>query len=32
MFRITRDPSSGSSIQCSAKITVRVLSRPLIWT
>ena len=22
MFRITRDPSSGSSIQCLAKITV----------
>jgi len=23
MFRITRDPSSGSFIQCSAKITIR---------
>ena len=30
MFRITRDPSSGSSIQCLAKITVVVLSRPLL--
>ena len=30
MFRITRDPSSGSYIQCLAKITVMVLSRPLI--
>jgi len=28
MFRITRDPSSGSSIQCLAKITVMVLSCP----
>ena len=27
MFQITTDPSSGSSIQCSAKITVMVLSR-----
>jgi len=27
MFQITRDPSSGSSIQCLAKITVMVLSR-----
>jgi len=26
MFWITRDPSSGSSIQCLAKITVMVLS------
>jgi len=26
------DPLSGSSIQCLAKITVMVLSRPLIWT
>ena len=25
MFRITRDPSSGSFIQCLAKITVMVL-------
>ena len=29
MFRIKKDPSSGSSIQCLAKITVKVLSRPL---
>ena len=28
MFRITRDPSSGSFIQCLAKITVMVLSCP----
>jgi len=28
MFRITGDPSSGSSIQCLAKITVMVLSCP----
>jgi hypothetical protein len=27
MFRITRDPSSGSFIKCLAKITVTVLSR-----
>ena len=26
MFRITRDPSSGSSIQCLAKFMVMVLS------
>ena len=26
MFRITRDPSSGSFIQCLSKITVMVLS------
>jgi len=32
MFRITRDPSAGSFIQCLAKITVMVLSSPLIWT
>jgi len=32
MLRITRDQSSGSSKQCLAKITVMVLSRPLIWT
>ena len=32
MFRITRNPSSGSFIQCLAKITVMVLSCPLIWT
>ena len=29
MYRITRDPSSGSCIQCLA-ITVMVLSSPLI--
>jgi len=32
MFRITKDPSSGSSIQCLAKIKLMVLSCPLIWT
>ena len=32
MFRNTRDPSTGSFIQCLAKITLMVLSRPLIWT
>ena len=32
MFRITGDPSSGSFIQCFAKLTVMVLSCPLIWT
>ena len=32
MFRITRDPSSGSFVQCLAKITVMVLSCPLTWT
>jgi len=32
MFRITRDPSSGSVIQCLAKITVMVLLCPLTWT
>ena len=32
MFRITRDPSSGSFLQCLAKITVMVLSCPLTWT
>ena len=32
MFRITRDPSSGSCIPCLAKITVMVLYCPLIWT
>jgi len=32
MFLIITDPSSGSSIQCLAKITVMVLSSPLIWT
>jgi len=29
---ITRDPSSGSFIECLAKITVMVLSCPLTWT
>ena len=28
MFRITKDPSSGSFIQCLAKITVMVLADP----
>ena len=32
MFRITKDPSIGSCIQCLAKITVMVLFRPLMWT
>ena len=32
MFRITKDPSSGSSIQCLARIKLMVLSCPLIWT
>ena len=32
MFRITRDPSSGSSIQCLAKITVMVLSNQAYFT
>ena len=32
MFRITRDPSSGSFIQLLANITVMVLSCPLTWT
>jgi len=32
MFRITRDPPSGSFIKCLAKITVMVLSCPLTWT
>ena len=32
MFRIPRDPLSGSFIQCLAKITVMVLSCPLTWT
>ena len=31
MFRITEDPSSGSLIQCLAKITNMVLSCPLKW-
>ena len=30
MFRITREPTSGSSIQCLAKIRVMVLSRLLM--
>jgi len=29
MFRITEDPSSGSSVQCLAKIIKMALSRPL---
>jgi len=29
MFRIARDPSSGSFMQCLAKITVMVLLCPL---
>ena len=32
MFPITRDPTSGSFIQCLAKSTVMVLSCPLTWT
>jgi len=32
MFRITRDPSSGSSTKCLAKIAVMVLPFPLLWT
>jgi len=32
MFWITEDPSSGSLIQCSAKITRMVLSCLLTWT
>jgi len=32
MFRITRDPSSGSLIQCLAKSTVMILSCLLTWT
>ena len=32
MFRITEDPSSGSLVQCLAKITKMVLSCPLTWT
>ena len=37
MFRVRRDPSSGSFIQCLAKITVKVLScltdtiKPLLY-
>jgi len=32
MFRITKDPSSGSLKEYLAKITVMVLSCPLTWT
>jgi len=32
MFRITEEPSSGSLIQCLAKITRMSLSCPLTWT
>jgi len=32
MFRITEDPSSGSLVQCLAKITRIILSWPLTWT
>jgi len=32
MFRITKDPSSGSLIQYLAKITLMVLLCPLTWT
>jgi len=32
MFRITKDPSSGSLVQCLAKITKMILSCPLTWT
>jgi len=32
MFRITKDPSSGSLIQYLAKITIMALSCPLTWT
>jgi len=32
MFRITKDPSSGSLVQYLAKITRMVLSCPLTWT
>jgi len=33
MFRIARDPSSGSLIQCLAKVTIMLLSCPCqrIW-
>ena len=31
MFRITRDPSSGSFLQRLATIRVMVLSCPLVW-
>jgi len=32
MFQITEDPSSGSLVQCLAKITKMVLSCLLTWT
>ena len=32
MFWITEDPSSGSLVQCLAKITTTILSCPLTWT
>jgi len=32
MFRITQDPSSGSLVQCWAKITRMILSCLLAWT
>jgi len=32
MFRITEDPSSGSLVQCLAKITIMVLLCLLTWT
>jgi len=31
MFRIAEDPSSGSLVQCLAKITRIILSCPLTW-
>ena len=31
MFRITEDPSSGSLVQCLAKIIRMVVSCPLTW-
>ena len=32
MFRITEDPSSGSLVQCLAKITRMIQSCLLAWT
>ena len=32
MFLITKDPSSGSLVQCLDKITRTLLSCPLTWT
>ena len=32
MFRITEDPSSGSLVQCLAKIINMAVSCPLTWT